>query len=148
MSPLPGPDESIRVSTGGHVKSDDLSTVVDPIDCGRADALGIIDRRILSFLKEETVGETRRIYILPNDLIVIVQAECLRERCRRKIESLEFSLGDQKTVVLPGPIDVETGDRPFVVDAGGLGAAVARWAGNHRAHPALFVKTACIINAS
>src|SRR5713226_3151524 len=62
MSRLLRPDESIRVSTGGHVKSDDLSTVVDPIDCGRADALGIIDRRILSFLKDETVGEARRIH--------------------------------------------------------------------------------------
>src|SRR5260370_5123336 len=146
MSPLPGPAEPIRVSAGGHVKSDDLSTVVDPIDCGRADALGIIDRRILSFLKDETVGETRRIYILPNDLIVIVQAESLRERCRRKIESLEFSLGDQKTVVLPGPIDVETGDRPFVVDAGGLGAACGRWDGSHREHAALVVKNVGMIH--
>src|SRR6266481_6749187 len=108
MSRLLRPDESIRVSTSGHVKSDDLSTVVDPIDCGRADALGVIDRRIFSVLKDETVGETRRIYVLPNDLIVIVQAECLRERCPREIESPEFSLGDQKTVVLPGAIDVET----------------------------------------
>jgi hypothetical protein len=43
MQRLLRPDESIRVSTGDHVKSDDLPTVVDPIDCGRADALGIID---------------------------------------------------------------------------------------------------------
>src|SRR6266478_2596089 len=66
------PDESVRVSTGRHVKSDDLSTVVDPIDCGRADALRIIDRRILSVFKDETVGETRRIRVCPNDLIMIV----------------------------------------------------------------------------
>jgi hypothetical protein len=58
MSQLPGPNESIRVSIGGHLKSDDLFTVVYPIDCGRADALGIVDRRILSDLEEETVGET------------------------------------------------------------------------------------------
>src|SRR6266478_8772190 len=79
ISRLLRPNESVRVATGGHEKSDDLPTVVDPIDCGRADALGIIDRRKLSLVKDETVGETRRIYVLPNDLIVIVQAECLRE---------------------------------------------------------------------
>jgi hypothetical protein len=85
-----------------------LSTVVDPIDCGRADAIRIIDRRKLSIVKGETVGETRRIYVLPNDLITIVQAECLCARCPREIENLEFPLGDKKTVVLPGAIDVET----------------------------------------
>jgi hypothetical protein len=132
MSPLPRPDESVRASTGGHVKSDDLSTVVYPIDCGRADALRIIDRRILSVLKNETVGKTRRIDVGPNNLSVIVQAECLRERCPREIESLEFSLGDQKTMVLPGAIDVETGDRPIVVDASGLCAACGCRDGDHR----------------
>src|SRR5260370_323779 len=69
-----------KAVTAGHVKSDDLSTVVDLIDCGRPDAIGIIDGRKLSVVKDETVGETRRIYVRPNDLIVIVQAECLRER--------------------------------------------------------------------
>src|SRR6266478_4496102 len=97
ISRLLRPDESVRVSTGGHVKSDDLSTVIDPIDCGRADAIGIIDRRKPSVVKDETVGETRRIHICPNELIAIVQAECLRERRPREIESLEFSLRDQKT---------------------------------------------------
>src|SRR5260370_22526232 len=80
ISRLLRPNESVRVATGGHEKSDDLPTIVDPIDCGRADALGIIDRRKVSVVKDETVGETRSIYILPNHLIVIVQAECLRER--------------------------------------------------------------------
>ncbi len=58
MQRLLGPDESIRVSTTGHVKSDDLPTVVDPVDCGRADTLWVIDRRKLSVVKDETVGET------------------------------------------------------------------------------------------
>src|SRR6266849_934942 len=147
VSPSPRSDESIRVATGGHIKSDDLSTVINPIDCGRPDAIGIIDRRILSVVKDETVGETRSIYILPNHLIVIVQAECLRERCRRKIESPEFSLGDQKTVVLPGAIDIETGDRPFVVDACGLGAACGRWDGDHREHATLVVENVGVIDA-
>jgi len=80
MSRLLRPDESIRVPTGGHIKSDDLSAVVDPIDCGRADAIGIIDRRKLSVVKDETVGEPGRINVCPNDLITIVQAERLRER--------------------------------------------------------------------
>ena len=62
------------------VKSDDLSTVVDAIDCGRADALGIIDRRKVSVVKDETVGETRPINVSANDLIVIAQPKCLRER--------------------------------------------------------------------
>src|SRR6266404_389999 len=140
------PYESIRVPAGVYVKSDDLSTVVDPIDCGRADALGIIDRRKVSIVKDETVGETRRIYVLPNDLIVIVQAECLRERCPREIESPEFSLGDQKTVVLPGAIDVEAGDRPFVVDAGGLCTTDGRRDGDHREHAALAVKNVRVID--
>src|SRR5258708_39872165 len=34
--------ESIGVPAGLYVESDDLSTVADPIDCGRADALGIM----------------------------------------------------------------------------------------------------------
>ncbi len=80
MSRLLRPDESIRVSTGGHVKSDDLSTVVDPVDGGRANALGVIDRREVSVLEDEAVGKARRIYVSPNDLVVIVQSECLRER--------------------------------------------------------------------
>ncbi len=50
------PNESVRVSTGGHEKSDDLSTVVDPVDCGRANAFGVIDRREASVVKDETVG--------------------------------------------------------------------------------------------
>jgi len=53
-----------------------------------------VDRRSLSIVKGETVSETRRIYVLPNDLITIVQAECLCERCLREIENLEFPLGD------------------------------------------------------
>src|SRR5260370_36307406 len=85
VSPLPRSDESIRVATGGHGKSDDLSTVADPTDCGRPDAIGIIDRRKLSVVKDETVGQTRRIYLRPNDLIVLVQAEYLRERLPREI---------------------------------------------------------------
>src|SRR5260370_6811270 len=92
VSPLPRSDESIRVATGGHVKSDDLSTVVDPIDCGRPDAIGIIDRRKLSVVKDETVGETRRIYVRPNDPLVIVQAESLPQRCPRQIDSPKLSL--------------------------------------------------------
>jgi hypothetical protein len=80
MSRLLSPYESIRVSTGGHEKSDGLSTVVDAIDCGRADALGIIDRLKVSVLKDEAVGETRPINVSANDLIVIVQPKCLRER--------------------------------------------------------------------
>src|SRR5258707_14246239 len=110
MSRLLRPDESIRVSTSGYVESDDLITVVNSIDCGRADAIGIINRRKLSVVVDETVGETRRIYVLPNDLIVIVQAECLRARCPREIESRELSLGDKKTVVRPGAIGVDTRD--------------------------------------
>jgi hypothetical protein len=78
MSRLPRPYESIRVPTGVHVKSNDLSTIVDPIDCGRADAVGIIDRRKVSVIESETVGETRRVYVCANDLVVIAQAECLR----------------------------------------------------------------------
>ena len=58
MSRLLSPYESIRVPAGVYVKSDDLSTGVDPIDCGRADALGIIDRRKVSVVKDETVGVT------------------------------------------------------------------------------------------
>src|SRR5260370_28300400 len=61
ISRLLRPNESVRVATGGHEKSDDLPTIVDPIDCGRADALGIIDRRKVSVVKDETVGETRSI---------------------------------------------------------------------------------------
>ncbi len=80
MSRLLSPYESIRASTAGNEKSDDLSTVVDAIDCGRADALGIIDRRKVSVLKDEAVGETRPINVSANDLIVIVQPKCLRER--------------------------------------------------------------------
>jgi hypothetical protein len=57
-----------------------LSTVIDPIDCGRADTLGIIDRGKASVVKDETVGVTRRIVVSPNDLIAIVQAEGLCER--------------------------------------------------------------------
>ena len=72
--------KSIRVPTGGHVKSDDLSTVVDPIDCGRADALGVINRREVSVVEDEAVGKARRIHVVPDHLVVIVQAECLRER--------------------------------------------------------------------
>ena len=44
------------------------------------DALGIIDRRKVSVLKDEAVGETRPINVSANDLIVIVQPKCLRER--------------------------------------------------------------------
>jgi hypothetical protein len=80
MSRLLSPYESIRVPTGVYVKSDDLSTVVDAIDCGRANALGIIERRKVSLVKDETVGETRPINVTANDLIVIVQLKCLRER--------------------------------------------------------------------
>jgi len=58
MQRLLRPDESIRVSTGGHVKSDDLSAVVDPVDCGRANTLWVIDRRKFSVFKDETVRET------------------------------------------------------------------------------------------
>jgi hypothetical protein len=36
--------EFIRVPAGGHEKTDDLSTIVHAVDCGRADALRIIDR--------------------------------------------------------------------------------------------------------
>jgi hypothetical protein len=124
-----------------------LSAIVDPIDCGRTDALWVIDRCKLSVVKDETVGETRRIYVCPNDLIVIVQAECLSERCPGEIESPEFSLGDQKTVVLPGGIDVETGDRTIVVDAGGLGAACGCWDGDHKEHSAVLVKNVRMIDA-
>ncbi len=56
MSRLLSLYESIRVPTGVYVKSDDLSTVVDAIDCGPVDALGIIDRRKVSVVKDETVG--------------------------------------------------------------------------------------------
>jgi hypothetical protein len=80
MSRLPRPYESVRVPIGGHVKSDDFSTIVDPIDCGRADAVGIIDRRKISVAKDETVGKARRIHVSPNDLVGIVQVECLRQR--------------------------------------------------------------------
>ncbi len=78
MSRLPRPYESIRVPAGVHEESDDLSTVVDAINCGRADAVGIIDRRKVSVVESETVGETRRVYVCANDLVLIVQAECLR----------------------------------------------------------------------
>jgi hypothetical protein len=54
MSRLLSPYESIRVPAGVYVKSDDLSTVVDPIDCGRADALGI-DRRKVSLKMKQWV---------------------------------------------------------------------------------------------
>jgi hypothetical protein len=81
-----------------------LSTVVDPIDCGRADAIRIIDRRKLSIVKGETVGETRRIYVLPNDLITIVQAECLCERCPPgKSRILNSPLEIRKPWFFPAP---------------------------------------------
>src|SRR5258708_13625014 len=71
ISRLLRPNESVRVATGGHVKSDDLPTIVDPIACGRPAPLGFLDRRILPVVKDETLGETRSIYHFPNHPSVI-----------------------------------------------------------------------------
>src|SRR5260370_42261155 len=80
ISRLPRPYEPIRVPAGVHVKSDDLSAVVDPIDYGRANALMIIDRCKASVVEGETMHETRRVHVNPNDFVMIVQSECLCER--------------------------------------------------------------------
>src|SRR5260370_17446880 len=44
-------------------------------------------------------------------------------------------------------MDVESGDRTFVGDACGLGAARGRWDGDHREHPTLTVKNVGMIDA-
>jgi hypothetical protein len=51
-------------------------------------------------------------------------------------------------VILPGPIDVEAGDRPVIVDAGGLGAARGCRDGDHKKHAALVVENVGMIDAS
>src|SRR5260370_2643080 len=115
--------KSIRVPGGVHEKPDKLSTVVDAVDCGRADPVRIIDRLEESIVEDESVSESCSVRIRSNHVVLIVQAECLGEGGPREIESEERPLGDQKAVVLAGVIDVKTRDRPTVVDASDLGPA-------------------------
>src|SRR5258708_12290142 len=49
-------------------------------------------------------------------------------------------------MVFPGAIDVETGDRPIVVDAGGLSAACGCWDGDHSEHATLAVENVGMID--
>src|SRR5712664_3138406 len=100
--------KSIRVPGAVHEKSDKLSTVVDAVDCGRADAFRIIDRLEESIVEDESVSEPRSVRIRSNHVVLIVQAECLGQGGPREIKSEERPFSEQKTVGLPGAIDVET----------------------------------------
>src|SRR5260370_5350571 len=138
--------KSIRVPGGVHEKPDKLSTVVDAVDCGRADPVRIIDRLEESIVEDESVSESCSVRIRSNHVDLIVQAECLGEGGPREIESEERPLGDQKAVVLAGVIDVKTRDRPTVVDASGLGAAGGWRDRDHQEHSPVIVENVGMID--
>src|SRR5260370_40188733 len=98
----------MRVPGGIHEKSDKWSAVVDAVDHRGADPLRIIDRLEVTIVEDESVSESLSVHIRSNYVVLIVQAECLGGGSSREIESEERPFGDQKTVVLPGAIDVET----------------------------------------
>src|SRR5260370_2650649 len=111
MSVIPETDscyKSIRVPSGIHEKSDNLTTIVDAVDCGGADPLWIIDRLEVSVIEDESVGAVGSVYIDSNHLALIVQAQCLGEGGPRKVESCELPAAVEKTVVDPSAVDIET----------------------------------------
>src|SRR5260370_2240582 len=138
--------KSIRVPAGVHEKSDKLSTVVDAVDCGGADPFRIIDRLEESIVEDESVSKSCSVHIRSNHVVLTVQAECLGEGGSREVESCELPLGEQKTVVLTGTINVKTRDRPTVVDASRLGPACGCRDGDHQKHSAITVENVGVID--
>src|SRR5260370_14000910 len=126
--------KTLCVPAGVHEKSDKLSTVVDAVDCGGADPFRIIDRLEESIVEDGSVSKSCSAHIRSNHVVLIVQAQCLGEGGSREVESCGRPLGEQKTVVLTGAIDVKTRDRPTVVDAKRLGPACGSPYGDHPRH--------------
>jgi len=119
------PHEPLRVACCIHEKADDAPAIVDAIDQGRADTVGLIDRLKLSRgdVIDEPVHFVCGVRIRSDDFAMVVQAKSLCQSTRRNVDhDQRFSCRDHVPMVYAGAVHIEPGNVAIVVDARRLSA--------------------------